>query len=165
MRPLLAAVAGPKPILDKKVIDELFGPVLDIAAFSGALLEVLTCLSSEEFASSVTGDATAAANGHLEPAPRSPTIGADLGRLMPFLSLYHPFIANYPTASARLASLRKDPAHRTFAAWLTERERRSEAKKLRLGDWLLTVVQRVPRYLLLVKVRRPYLDVKFHRRP
>ena len=74
---------------------------------------------------------------------------------MPFLSLYHPFITNFPRASSLLAAGRKDPAQRPFARWLAEREKADAARKLRLGDWLLTVVQRVPRYLLLVKVRPP----------
>ncbi|KAL7414029.1 hypothetical protein BDY24DRAFT_387305 [Mrakia frigida] len=67
----------------------------------------------------------------------------------PFMSLYHPFISNFATSSKLLSDLRKEGG--PFAKWLSERERHEGCKKLRLGDWLLSVVQRVPRYLLLIK--------------
>ena len=160
MRPLLKAADGPSPpLLGKKAVGELFGPVLDIAAFSRALLEALEPLASSEPAIAEAGDeapvdaASQTTSAVEPPPPPSSKVALALGRLMPFLSLYHPFIANFPHASARLATLRKDPASSSFAAWLAEREGMEEARRLRLGDWLLTVVQRVPRYLLLVKVR------------
>lgn len=88
------------------------------------------------------------------PEPRPAQIVHILAKHMPFLSLYHPFIGAYPSSSALLAQLRK--AHGTpFALWLAEREGDDRCRKLRLGDWLLTVVQRVPRYLLLIKVCLP----------
>jgi FYVE/RhoGEF/PH domain-containing protein 5/6 len=69
----------------------------------------------------------------------------------PFLSLYHPYISNFQTSSASLAKLRKE--NRTFEKWLKDREKQEECRKLRLGDWMLSVVQRVPRYRLLIAVR------------
>lgn len=79
-----------------------------------------------------------------------PTLASVLLAHAPFLSLYHPYVSNFSTSSASLARLRKE--HRTFGKWLADREKEEGCKRLRLGDWMLAVVQRVPRYLLLVKV-------------
>jgi len=167
MRPLLATSP---PLVSKKAVGELFGPVADIAAFSHALLESLVPFTSAAEPKLTADEPLSTIKSlSLTPPPPSPTssssasvspprIALALLRLMPFLSLYHPFITNFPRASSLLAAGRKDPAQRPFARWLAEREKADAARKLRLGDWLLTVVQRVPRYLLLVKVRPPPLS-------
>lgn len=38
-----------------------------------------------------------------------------------------------------------------FAKWLREKEADEKCKRLKLRDWMLTIVQRCPRYLLLIK--------------
>ena len=39
-----------------------------------------------------------------------------------------------------------------FAAWLHGKEAEPICRKLKLRDWMLTIIQRCPRYLLLIKV-------------
>lgn len=67
----------------------------------------------------------------------------------PFMSLYHPFISSFATSSKMMSDLRKEGGG--FARWLSEREGKW-CKGLRVGDYMLSVVQRVPRFLLLIKV-------------
>jgi len=82
------------------------------------------------------------------PALALAPISKVLAEHAPFMSLYHPFISNFATSSKLLSDLRKEGG--SFAKWLNERERQ-HCKGLRVGDYLLSVVQRVPRYLLLIK--------------
>ncbi|EIW78931.1 hypothetical protein CONPUDRAFT_145159 [Coniophora puteana RWD-64-598 SS2] len=67
----------------------------------------------------------------------------------PYLSLYTPFITSFPSSlSALTAHLSSSPQ---FAKFIRAQEAHPACGKLRLPDWLLTIVQRCPRYLLLLK--------------
>lgn len=67
----------------------------------------------------------------------------------PYLSLYTPFVSSFSDALASYASLLKsNPA---FAAFIAQQETDYRCGKLKFRDWLLTIVQRCPRYLLLLK--------------
>ncbi|KAF8336362.1 uncharacterized protein EI90DRAFT_3045508 [Cantharellus anzutake] len=83
----------------------------------------------------------------------------------PYLSMYNPFVTSFPHGISLLTTL--STAHRSnnsnsevigqrgfdpkFAAWLRNKEAEPVCRKLKLRDWMLTVVQRCPRYLLLIK--------------
>lgn len=67
----------------------------------------------------------------------------------PYLSLYTPFVSSFSDALASYASLLKsNPA---FSAFIAQQEADYRCGKLKFRDWLLTIVQRCPRYLLLLK--------------
>lgn len=77
----------------------------------------------------------------------------------PYLSLYTPFVTAFPTTISSLISLSSPPSPNhpnplykpAFAAFLKQHETDPRCGKLGLRDWLLTIVQRCPRYLLLLK--------------
>lgn len=91
----------------------------------------------------------------LSDAPLSPILLSHF----PYLSLYTPFITAFPTTIANLTSLtnparaneRNELYSPAFADFVREREKDERCGKLKLRDWLLTIVQRCPRYLLLLK--------------
>ncbi len=67
----------------------------------------------------------------------------------PYLSLYTPFVSSFSDALASFASLLR--SNTAFAAFITQQEADPRCGKLKFRDWLLTIVQRCPRYLLLLK--------------
>ena len=67
----------------------------------------------------------------------------------PYLSLYTPFVTSFSTSSVALTTLINTNA--AFSAFITRQEADPRCGKLKLRDWLLTIVQRCPRYLLLLK--------------
>ncbi|KAF9263878.1 hypothetical protein L218DRAFT_294906 [Marasmius fiardii PR-910] len=79
----------------------------------------------------------------------------------PYLSLYTPFVTSFSTTLSTLYALITPPSHTTvfsnleynqrFATFVKEQETDHRCGKLKLRDWLLTIVQRCPRYLLLLK--------------
>ena len=91
----------------------------------------------------------------------------------PYLSMYNPYVTAFPSALSLLTALSTTPpsylqssfsrpaqsgyGHKgydpAFALWLKDREADPLCCRLKLRDWMLTVIQRCPRYLLLVKVR------------
>lgn len=58
-------------------------------------------------------------------------------------------MTSFPAAVASLTSLLASNSR--FAIFVSQQEADSRCGKLRLRDWLLTIVQRCPRYLLLLK--------------
>ena len=67
----------------------------------------------------------------------------------PYLSLYTPFVTSFSASYAALtSSINTNPA---FSAFIARQEADPRCGKLKLRDWLLTIVQRCPRYLLLLK--------------
>jgi FYVE, RhoGEF and PH domain containing 5/6 len=72
----------------------------------------------------------------------------------PYLSLYTPFITSFPTTVSALADLISPSSasySQPFATFIATKESDPLCGKLKLRDWLLTIVQRCPRYLLLLK--------------
>ncbi len=76
----------------------------------------------------------------------------------PYLSLYTPFVTSF---SASLAALTTSiNANGAFSAFVARQEANPRCGKLKLRDWLLTIVQRCPRYLLLLKDLMNCIDVE-----
>ncbi|KAG6374794.1 hypothetical protein JVT61DRAFT_4173 [Boletus reticuloceps] len=70
----------------------------------------------------------------------------------PYLSLYAPFVTAFPAALTFLISLSQPSTpNPAFVAFLRAQESQPVCAHLRLADYLLTPVQRCPRYLLLLK--------------
>ncbi|KAG8739720.1 hypothetical protein FRC10_005239 [Ceratobasidium sp. 414] len=79
--------------------------------------------------------------------PLVPNIAPLLAQHVPYLKLYKPFVTAFPASMQRLAKL---SANESFRGWLKQKERAPECGMLGLSSWLLTVVQRCPRYIMLV---------------
>lgn len=67
----------------------------------------------------------------------------------PYLSLYTPFVSAFSDTLASYTALLN--SHPAFAAFIAQQEADPRCGKLKFRDWLLTIVQRCPRYLLLLK--------------
>ena len=67
----------------------------------------------------------------------------------PYLSLYTPFVTSFSTSLAALTSFIN--TNGAFSSFVARQEANPRCGKLKLRDWLLTIVQRCPRYLLLIK--------------
>ena len=78
-----------------------------------------------------------------------PSLAPVLISHFPYLSLYTPFITNFPEVMAKLLELQV--SNERFGDFVREREVAPKCAKLKLRDWMLTIVQRCPRYLLLLK--------------
>jgi FYVE, RhoGEF and PH domain containing 5/6 len=83
-----------------------------------------------------------------------PAVAVVLAQHVPFFSMYTPFVTAYPTIMASLHNLTSPNSSSysaPFSLWLKEREQDPRCGRLGLRDWLLTLVQRCPRYLLLAR--------------
>jgi len=84
------------------------------------------------------------------PPPVSPVLVSHF----PYLSLYTPFITSFNTTVTALTNMLSPSSpsyNQPFASFITAQETDPRCRKLKLRDWFLTIVQRCPRYLLLLK--------------
>ncbi|KAJ7787236.1 hypothetical protein B0H14DRAFT_3505822 [Mycena olivaceomarginata] len=144
LTPIIASLETPQPLLQRSDLASVFSNFVDIwnlhRAFYASLSDLL---------SSSPPDAA--------PPPLSPVLLSHF----PYLSLYNPFVTAFPSTISAMANLTAPPsayhpaAHPqyspAFAAYLRAQEADPRCGKLKLRDWLLTIVQRCPRYLLLLK--------------
>lgn len=78
-----------------------------------------------------------------------PSLAPVLVSYFPYLSLYTPFITNFPDVMAKLLELQA--SNERFGQFIQDQEDDPRCARLKLRDWMLTIVQRCPRYLLLLK--------------
>ncbi|BGP03257.1 Cytokinesis protein Don1 [Rhodotorula toruloides ATCC 204091] len=88
-----------------------------------------------------------------QPAPPF-ALGKALLPVLPFLKQYSLFCANYGSALSRLARLEQSSIWREFVA----KQEKLQAGKIGLAGLLLSIVQRVPRYRLLLQELVEYTD-------
>ncbi|CAM9782180.1 unnamed protein product [Pylaiella littoralis] len=67
----------------------------------------------------------------------------------PFLKMYTEYVNNFDAARERLATLERE--NLSFSAFLTACEKQKPCRGLRLRDFLVLPVQRIPRYRLLLE--------------
>jgi hypothetical protein len=116
----------------------VFSNFIDIWNFHHAFFSALTAL--------IHPIATHLDPPHPSPNPNPPPLSPLLLSHFPYLSLYTPFVTAFPDSVSFLAH---PPV--LFAAFLRAQERDPRCGKLKLTDWLLTIVQRCPRYVLLLR--------------
>lgn len=130
LTPLIDSLETSHPILSRSEITTLFSNFLDIWNLNRSLLISLTDLLANRD----------------DPPPLSPIFMSHF----PYLSLYTPFVTAFPSALTNLSRLMaSNPA---FSDFIRKQEADPRCGRLTLRDWLLTIVQRCPRYLLLSKV-------------
>ncbi|KAJ7036598.1 hypothetical protein C8F04DRAFT_953853 [Mycena alexandri] len=140
LTPIISSLDTPTPLLARADLASVFSNFVDIWNLHRAFYASLSALLCSEDS---------------DPPPLSGVLLAHF----PYLSLYNPFVTSFPATIAAIASLTTPPSPASpnphyspaFAAYLREREADARCGKLRLRDWLLTIVQRCPRYLLLLK--------------
>ena len=84
-----------------------------------------------------------------DPDSSPPPLSSVLVSHFPYLSLYTPFITAFPSVLSTLSSL--IDTNPLFSEFIKKQESDERCGKLKLRDWLLTIVQRCPRYILLLK--------------
>ncbi|GEM11405.1 rho guanine nucleotide exchange factor [Rhodotorula toruloides] len=88
-----------------------------------------------------------------QPAPPL-ALGKVLLPVLPFLKQYSLFCANYGSALSRLAHLEQSTTWRAFVA----KQEKLQAGRIGLAGLLLSIVQRVPRYRLLLQELVDYTE-------
>lgn len=154
LTPIIVSLDTNNPLLDRSALTAVFSNFIDIWNLHRSFFSSLSSISS------ISKDGS--------PPPLSPTLLSHF----PYLSLYTPFITSFPTTISALSSLTSPPTSNTnptpnlnrpinnpntppynpaFAAFIATQEQDHRCGRLKLRDWLLTIVQRTPRYLLLLK--------------
>ncbi|KAF8993224.1 hypothetical protein BDQ17DRAFT_1401664 [Cyathus striatus] len=166
--PLLSSLDTGNPILDRAELTSIFSNFIDIWNFHRSFLAEL-----EATIGSALSEASPTTPGQTTPLPPlSPVLLAHF----PYLSLYTLFITSFASTIDTLISLTTPPSsshfpsfspttstpsyNATFATFLQTQESHPKCQRLHLRDWLLTIVQRCPRYLLLLKDLRSCTDTK-----
>ncbi|CDO74835.1 hypothetical protein BN946_scf185022.g5 [Trametes cinnabarina] len=135
LTPIIKSLDTPQPLLDRAELTSIFSNFIDIWNLHRSFYVSLTAFLNS----------SASLRPNELPPPLSPVLLAHF----PYLSLYTPFVSSFSDALASYASLLKNNS--AFAAFIAQQEADPRCGKLKFRDWLLTIVQRCPRYLLLLK--------------
>ena len=135
MTPIIESLDTPLPLLTRSELTSVFSNFIDIWNLHRSFYVSLTNFLN----------ASASVRTHGYQHPLSPVLLAHF----PYLSLYTPFVSSFSDVLASYdALLRNNPV---FASFIATQEADPRCGKLKFRDWLLTIVQRCPRYLLLLK--------------
>ncbi|KAI0082147.1 hypothetical protein K474DRAFT_1655490 [Panus rudis PR-1116 ss-1] len=139
LMPIITSLDTSQPLLDRAELTSVFSNFIDIWNLHRSFYSSLS-----SYLQSSTLDA--------DPPSLSPLLLSHF----PYLSLYTPFIASFSDSLTAYSTLLC--RNQAFAAFIARQEADPRCGKLKLRDWLLTIVQRCPRYLLLLKDLRSCLD-------
>ena len=135
LTPIIASLDTPHPLLTRAELTSIFSNFIDIWNLHRSFYSSLTAFLNS----------SASAHPRDPPPPLSPVLLAHF----PYLSLYTPFVSSFSDALASYAAFLRN--NTTFASFIAQQEADPRCGKLKFRDWLLTIVQRCPRYLLLLK--------------
>ncbi|KAJ7080749.1 hypothetical protein B0H15DRAFT_1025045 [Mycena belliarum] len=146
LTPIIMSLETSQPLLQRSDLASVFSNFVDIWNLHRAFFAALSDLLSIDTSSSTL---------LVDPPPLSPLLLSHF----PYLSLYNPFVTAFPSTISSMSNLASPPtaSHSNphyspaFAAYLLTQEADPRCGRLKLRDWLLTIVQRCPRYLLLLK--------------
>ncbi|KIL57220.1 hypothetical protein M378DRAFT_399735 [Amanita muscaria Koide BX008] len=162
LSPIIASLETPDSILDRTSLTNLFSNFIDIwnlhKSFFDALSEHLTQPITDENSNASMALESASSS----PPPLSPILLSHF----PYLSLYTPFITAFPSILSTLSDLTAAPSFsnhnphysKPFTEFLSKQESDPKCGKLKFRDWMLTIVQRCPRYLLLLRDLRACIE-------
>ncbi|KAI1790987.1 hypothetical protein LXA43DRAFT_458642 [Ganoderma leucocontextum] len=135
LTPIIASLDTPYPFLNRAELTSIFSNFIDIWNLHRSFYSSLTIFLNS----------SASVRARELPPPLSPVLLAHF----PYLSLYTPFVSSFSDALASYAALLR--SNIAFANFISTQEADPRCGKLKFRDWLLTIVQRCPRYLLLLK--------------
>ncbi|KAG6831783.1 hypothetical protein H0H87_003908 [Tephrocybe sp. NHM501043] len=152
LTPIIASLDTPNPLLDRSSLTSIFSNFIDIWNLHRSFFSSLTSLLTKSGVHS-------SASTSIEPFDQPPPLSPILLSHFPYLSLYNPFVTSFASTISGLTDLVTPPSltranpkyNAAFAVFLAGQESDPRCGKLKLRDWLLTIVQRCPRYLLLLK--------------
>ena len=153
LTPIIASLDTSEPLLHRSALTSIFSNFIDIWNFHRSFFSSLTTLFAPPGLPS-TSSLSSSPFDH-----PTPSLSPLLLSHFPYLSLYNPFVTAFPSTISAINDLiipptatRPNPLYNAhFADFLATQEADPRCGKLKLRDWLLTVVQRCPRYLLLLK--------------
>ncbi|KAI0307666.1 hypothetical protein B0F90DRAFT_1675982 [Multifurca ochricompacta] len=140
LTPIIAALDTPQPLLDRADLTSIFSNFIDIWNLHRAFFSSL----NEHLHPTATPEAFTQS-----PPCTPPHLSPVLQSHFPYLSLYTPFVTSFSASLAALTTLLN--TNSAFSAFVARQQADPRCGKLKLRDWLLTIVQRCPRYLLLLK--------------
>ncbi|EGO20548.1 hypothetical protein SERLADRAFT_417762, partial [Serpula lacrymans var. lacrymans S7.9] len=147
LTPIIESLDTAHPLLSRVELTAVFSNFIDIWNFHRSFLTSLTAFISPSLTTLSSPLPSSPANP-VEIPPLSPLLLAHF----PYLSLYTPFITSFSTTISTLTTLSTVTSPPTaFATFLAKQELHPRCANFHLRDWLLTIVQRCPRYLLLLK--------------
>ncbi|KZT63931.1 hypothetical protein DAEQUDRAFT_679472 [Daedalea quercina L-15889] len=135
LTPIIASLDTPQQLLDRNELTSIFSNFIDIWNLHRSFYTSLTAFL----------DTSSSAQANESQPPLSPVLLSHF----PYLSLYTPFVSSFSDTLASYSALLN--SHPAFAAFIAQQESDPRCGKLKFRDWLLTIVQRCPRYLLLLK--------------
>ncbi|KAL1684128.1 hypothetical protein EV122DRAFT_257130 [Schizophyllum commune] len=149
LTPIVESLDTPHPLLDRGALTSIFSNFIDIWNLHRSFFSSLT-------AHLYPGQSP---DHDLMLAHDPPSLSPVLLSHFPYLSLYTPFVTAFSSTISSLQSLtaiptsyRPNPSYNyDFHKFVATQEADARCGKLKLTDWLLTIVQRCPRYLLLLK--------------
>lgn len=156
-----------QPILEQKTIREIFSNLFEIYMLAKTILqrleEAVSTLPvsmvpivpsiSQIFQSSGSLRASGSSLRRLVSAPALPVpqnVGQVLCPVMPFLKMYSLFVQNFDRAQAALD--REEKSNEAWRTYLMAQRDKGIGKQLNLSAMLLCIIQRIPRYRLLLTV-------------
>ncbi|KLO20105.1 hypothetical protein SCHPADRAFT_992213 [Schizopora paradoxa] len=134
LTPIIESLETTSPLLDRADLIAVFSNFVDIWNLHRSFYTSLTTLLQPSLA-----------DPNATPPPLSPVLISHF----PYLSLYSPFITSFPSVLSTIST--HQTSNHAFAEFVQQQEKDPRCGKLKLRDWLLTIVQRCPRYLLLLK--------------
>ena len=132
LTPIIESLETPHPLLDRAQLTSIFVNFIDIWNLH------------RSFLSSLSAHLHTPAEGG-----RSPPLSSILHSHFPYLSLYSPFVTSFDTSMSSYMELMATKPD--FAAFIAKQETDPRCGHLKLRDWLLSIIQRCPRYLLLLR--------------
>ncbi|KDQ62948.1 hypothetical protein JAAARDRAFT_28919 [Jaapia argillacea MUCL 33604] len=141
LTPVIESLETPVPYLDRAELTSVFSNFIDIWNLHRSFFSSLSTYLNSSFTASTSSNPESPST----PPPLSPILLSHF----PYLSLYTPFVTSFSTAVSSLNDYLVAKPY--FAAFIAKQEAHERCGRLKLRDWLLTIVQRCPRYLLLLK--------------
>jgi len=165
LEPLIRSLELPRPLLSRNQLNIVFSNFIEIWNFHKSFYAALYHLLAPSFRSPSipipipTPIPNSPSQQRLSPIPNftgppSPGVPDLLLQHFPYLNLYHPFVTAYPTVMATLDNFTSPLSasySQPFAEFIKAQQYDHRCRPFGLRDWLLTLIQRCPRYELLLR--------------
>jgi len=158
LEPLIRSLDQPRPLLSRNQLNIVFSNFIEIWNFHKSFYTTLYDLLTPSFRPSSypmppsPSQRLSAIPKFTEPLP--PGVVDLLSQHFPYLNLYHPFVTAYPTVMATLDNFTSPSSasySQPFAEFVKVQQQDPRCRPFGLRDWLLTLIQRCPRYELLLR--------------
>ena len=165
LEPLIRTLDQPRPLLSRNQLNIVFSNFIEIWNFHKSFYATLYHLLAPSFSSQhqhhhhhqhhqqQQQQHRLSAIPNFTGSPPSGVVDL-LSQHFPYLNLYHPFVTAYPTVMATLDNFTSPLSvsySQPFAEFIKAQQQDPRCRPFGLRDWLLTLIQRCPRYELLLR--------------